>query len=414
VNVSFFARRPMSHPVEFAAPQWSGLKAVVVGRLAGTTRREARKVLAARGTELVDDLGPGVGLVIVGEQDLPPADLAERLASLGEEADAVRVVSETQLWQMLGLVDASQQVHQLYTPAMLAELLGVTTAAVRAWHRRGLIRAVREVRKLPYFDYREVQTARRLAELLAGGASAQEIQRQLSGLRRLLPSVERPLEQLSVIVEGGELLVRQASGLVEAGGQFRLDFGSDDATEDDAPASDDASLAPLPELTGDIAPPRSAKALLSAAERCEDDERLEEAADLYRAAMATSGPTAEVCFALADVLYRLGDTAGARERYFMAVELDEDYVEARANLGCLLAEEGRHDLAIASFQGALVFHADYSDVHYHLARSLDEVGRTEEACRHWQSFLELSPESPWAAGARVRLGLEVAAMSDED
>lgn len=408
----------MSQPVESAAPQWSGLKAVIVGRLAGTTRREARKVLAARGTELVDDLGPGVGLVIVGEQDLPPADLAERLAALGDAADAVRVVNETQLWQMLGLVDASQQVHQLYTPAMLAELLGVTTAAVRAWHRRGLIRAVREVRKLPYFDYREVQTARRLADLLAGGASPQEIQRQLSDLRRLLPSVERPLEQLSVIVEGGELLVRQASGLVEAGGQFRLDFGHDDATNDatagGVSSSDDANLLPLPELSCDIAPPRSAKALLSAAERCEEDERLEEAADLYRAAMATSGPTSEICFALADVLYRLGDTAGARERYFMAVELDEDYVEARANLGCLLAEEGRHDLAIASFQGALVFHADYSDVHYHLARSLDEVGRTEEACRHWQSFLDLSPESPWAAGARVRLGLEVAAMSDED
>lgn len=207
-----------------AAPQWSGLRATIVGKLAGMTKRETRKQLAARGAELIDELTTDVGLVIVGEQDLPPPDLAERLAALGAEAEAIRVVSETQLWQMLGLVEAAQQIHQLYTPAMLADLLRVPAAAVRGWHRRGLIRAAREVRKLPYFDFREVQTARRLAELLAGGASPQTIAKQLSDLRRLLPSVERPLEQLSVIVDGGELLLRQGNGLVEAGGQFRLNF----------------------------------------------------------------------------------------------------------------------------------------------------------------------------------------------
>ena len=35
----------------------------------------------------------------------------------------------------------------------------------------------------------------------------------------------------------------------------------------------------------------------------------------------------------------------------MAIELDEDYVEARANLGCVLAEWGQRELAIAAFEG---------------------------------------------------------------
>ena len=393
-----------------AAPQWSGLRAVIVGKLAGMTKRETRKQLAVRGAELIDELTADVGLVIVGEQDLPPSDLAERMAALGADAEAIRVVSETQLWQMLGLVEAAQQIHQLYTPAMLADLLGVPAAAVRGWHRRGLIRAAREVRKLPYFDFREVQTARRLAELLAGGASPQTIAKQLSDLRRLLPSVERPLEQLSVIVDGGELLLRQSSGLVEAGGQFRLDF------DDAEPAADASSyapteVAPLPDAADGLAPPRSVAALVEMAAGCEEAGRLADAADLYRAALATSGPDAETCFLLADVLYRLGDLGAARERYFMAVELNEDYVEARANLGCLLAEEGRPDLAIASFEGALHYHDDYADVHYHLARTLDEVGRGTEAERHWQSFLDLAPDSPWAAGARRRLGLDALVVS---
>ena len=98
------------------------------------------------------------------------------------------------------------------------------------------------------------------------------------------------------------------------------------------------------------------------------------------------------------------DLAAARERYYMAIELDEDYVEARANLGCVLAELGEKELAISAFQGALAYHDAYPDVHYHLGRILDEVGRSDEATVHWQSFLRLAPTSPWADEARERLG----------
>ena len=119
--------------------------------------------------------------------------------------------------------------------------------------------------------------------------------------------------------------------------------------------------------------------------------------------MTAGGPRAEVCFLLAELLYRLGDVFAARERYFMAIELDEDFVEARANLGCVLAETGELELAVAAFQGALAHHRDYPDVHYHLARTLDELNRNEDAEEHWRLFLSLAPDSPWAAEARSRL-----------
>jgi tetratricopeptide (TPR) repeat protein len=86
------------------------------------------------------------------------------------------------------------------------------------------------------------------------------------------------------------------------------------------------------------------------------------------------------------------------------VEIDEDFVEARANLGCVLEELGHHELAIAAFLGALQRHPDYPDVHYHLAGILDECGRFEEARDHWREFLVLAPDSPWASDARERLG----------
>jgi tetratricopeptide (TPR) repeat protein len=154
-----------------------------------------------------------------------------------------------------------------------------------------------------------------------------------------------------------------------------------------------------------LAPPAAdpTEAVRAAAE-LEEAGHLDQAAEMYRAAMAAGGPTPELCFQVAELLYRLGDLHGARERYYMAIELDEDYVEARANLGCVLAEVGQHDLALAALEGALAFHPEYADAHYHLARILDELDRRSEAETHWQAFLDLAPDSPWADQARHRLG----------
>lgn len=383
------------------AAHWRELRVGIVGRLASVTKRDLQSLLKKLGATYVDDWERGVDVVIVGEYDLPPVDLAERVERVAAATEReVRVLSETDFRREL--VDESNSVAQrLYTPAMLADLLGVSVAVVRRWHRRGLIHAVREVRRLPYFDFQEVATARQLAGMLAAGASPQTIERQLSALRRLLPGVDRPLAQLSVIVAGRELLLRQGDGLLEPGGQYRFDFDAQD--DQDAAAQ---PIVSLPRAEPSFASKNaSARELVETAVQCEENGHLSEAADWYRAALAAEGPNAEFCFQLADVLYRLGDVGAARERYLMAIEIDEDYVEARANVGCILAEEGRFDLAVAAFEGALRYHGDYPDVHYHLARVLDDAGRRTEAETHWRAFLELVPESPWAESARKRLGI---------
>jgi tetratricopeptide (TPR) repeat protein len=61
-------------------------------------------------------------------------------------------------------------------------------------------------------------------------------------------------------------------------------------------------------------------------------------------------------------------------------------------------------LALAAFEGALQCHEPYPDVHYQLARLLDERGDAADADTHWRRFLELAPDSPWADEARQRLG----------
>jgi tetratricopeptide (TPR) repeat protein len=121
--------------------------------------------------------------------------------------------------------------------------------------------------------------------------------------------------------------------------------------------------------------------------------------------LMAAGPRAEIHFALADVLYRAGDLSAARERYYAALELDDEYVEARATLGCVLAEMGEVELAAATFAGALAMHPDFADVHFHLANTLERLDRHDEAEAHFRTFLELAPESPWAEAARDRLAV---------
>jgi tetratricopeptide (TPR) repeat protein len=372
-----------------------GLRVGFVGRLAAMSRRDAIDLVRRQGGIPIEPLDAEIDLIVAGGDELPldwqPGEqLDERLAAAAARGQ-LEVIGEAEFWRRTGLIDDQKEVRQLYTPAMLADLAGVPVATVRRWHSRGLIIPVQQVHRLPYFDFREVQTARRLAQLLAAGVAPQAIERKLANWRRYLPQVERPLAQLAIIVQGKDLLLRSGDGLLEAGGQRRFDF---DRQDESAAHAAVAQVSPATLSPGEM---------LRAAEDLDADGQLREAAEMYRAALAAAGPDAETCFRLAELLYRLGEPEAARERYYMALEIDEEYVEARANLGCVLLEQGQLDLAIAAFEGALARHPDYADVHFQLARALDEAGRQTEALDHWQAFLTLAPGSPWAELARQRL-----------
>lgn len=385
----------------------AGRRVAFLGKLGGVTKREAQHMVREHGGTPVDKVSCDADLIVIGADELPLSEADEMLDEVTRQAAAdgrLEIIGETQLWQRLGLMDSEQNVRRLYTPAMLADLLNVSVATIRGWRRRGLIVPAREVRRLPYFDFQEVATARRLAQLLAAGVTPAAIEKKLAELSRFVPEVERPLAQLSIIVEGRQLLLRQGEGLIEPGGQMRFDF---EALEEQVEPSHSepegvATLSFEKYLAEQTAVPTGDE-ILAMAVQLEEEGRLEDAAEMYRVAMSANGPTAEACFQLAELLYRLGDLAGARERYYMSIELDENYVEARANLGCVLAELGQRELAVSAFQGALKYHDGFPDVHFHLARILDELGQRDEAETHWREFLDLAPDSPWADEAVSRL-----------
>ena len=292
----------------------------------------------------------------------------------------------------------------LFTAAQLAELVGVHVSRIRSWQRRKWIVPARVTHRLAYFDFQELTVARQLAGLHRLGASTKSIEKKLALIERQFPDVARPLAQLNLLFDGRTLLVRRGSDLVEPTGQLRIDFDALDQDVENEAAATIPSPAIFLSLGESSSLEKAAPAQLAAwAVELDDAGDLESAAEMYRAAMAAGGPQPEWSFQLAEVLYRAGDLGAARERYFLALELDEDYVEARVNLGCVLLDLDDKELAIGAFSGALRSHDTYADAHYHLARTLDSLGRQDEARLHWQRYVDLAPESPWAEEAAARL-----------
>lgn len=305
-------------------------------------------------------------------------------------------------------------VRRLYTAAMMAEVLGVSPAAVRHWVRERLLEPVRQAGSLEWFDFGQLVVGRNLARLLSGGLSLREIDAKLADLvAGGGPAAARAADR--IVADGRRLSLKSGDRLLGAGGQLQLPFYSSSLVRSDEPpdatpavrlidmaAARAAASPPPPRTDRDTA--AEATEILDLADDLEAAGEFAEAAEALRAVLQAQGPSTAVMFALAELLYRAGDLTAARERYYATIEIDPEHLRARASLGCVLAELGEHELALAALEGVLRQEPDYADAHWHIAGVLQEMGRGRDARHHFATFLALAPESPWAALARQRLG----------
>src|SRR5437773_1912098 len=167
---------------------------------------------------------------------------------------------------------------------MLAELVGVHVSRVRSWQRRGWIVPAEQKHRLAYFDFAELTVARQLAELSRLGLAPKTIARKLAEIQRRFPDVQRPLAELTLVIDGRTLLVRRGNELVEPGGQLRIDFDALDRDSDEDERVTIPSPAVflsrgLPHAPEEAAPQR----LAAWAAELEEAGDLRAAAEMYRA-----------------------------------------------------------------------------------------------------------------------------------
>lgn len=374
----------------------SDREVAVTGRLASMTREEARLRLLAAGARYVSEPGASTAFLVVGEEvqllreDGRLTRCLQKAEDLHRSGRGPRLITEDEFLALLG-DERDPTLHRLFTTAQLARILDVPAARLRVWMRNGLITPVRVQKRLCFFDFGQVASAKSLATLVASGARVGEIRKSLGQLRGWLPHVERVLTQLETLERGGPLLVRLDDGrLAEPSGQLHLDF---DAVETRQPVVPHAH-------------PGTSRTLEDWFDRGIDAEeagRYDEAARAYQEAMLAGGPRPEICFNLGNTLFALDRKAEAVQRFAQATELDPDYVEAWNNMGNTLSELGRVDEAVRAYERALAIEPHYADAHYNLAETLAARGDLVAARRHWHAYLAHDPNSTWAREVRERL-----------
>ena len=369
-----------------------GRKVAFTGRLASMTRAEAAALVRRRGGQWVADVSRNTSFLVIGQEGWPirrDGRLSRKLreARRLQRTHPVAIMSEGEFLDRLGL-ETPPLDRQCYSTSRLSELLRVPGSRIRQWVQQGLVHPVQSLGGVHYFDFRQVSWIKTLCDLVEAGAGTGRIRRSLEQLRQWLPDVESCLDRLAVLEKDGRLLVRlDEDRLVEATGQGLFDFG------DDSP----------PATVQAVRGPQTSEQWFDLGCSHEEAERYLEAERAYRQALRLSGPVAQTCFNLGNVLYALGRKGQAAERFSQAAELLPDYADAWNNLGNVLQELGQHDDAVAALRRAVDLDPASADAHYNLADALDGLKRIEEARAHWQCYLHFEPSGPWADYARRRL-----------
>lgn len=400
-----------------------GRRVAFTGRLASMNREQALTFLEMVGA--FHDRAPvdGTDYLVVGEASRLLTDEGHPSASLSaaralrESGSPIEILSETQFLALLGL----EELLRLYTTQQLGRILKVPDREIASWVRRGLIRPVKVVHRLHYFDYAQVASAKFLLDLVRSGVPVSRIRENLRAMEAWYPGVGKSLVQLGVMERDGQLMVRLADGsLADSRGQLQLEFH---AAKAESPVARSAEARPVNvvRFPGGLAEetkkpdPGSARSSdpeaaspfggswFDAALSFEESGWLEDAAAAYQKALAIDGPSAELAFNLGNVLYRLGRKEESVQRFLQAVELEPAFIESWNNLANALFEIDRPEEAVRALRKALAVDPRYADAHYNLAEVLHHLGRDAEAAVHWRAYLEEDPASEWAEHVRERL-----------
>jgi len=267
--------------------------------------------------------------------------------------------------------------------------------------RLGQLRRLDLLKDAAGYTFRDLLAARAASALLDAGASVRQIREALAALRRQDPSLDQPLTEVRLLVDGARLLAQ--SDRV----RFDPKTGQTVLALDTGPLTEAAAATLVTGLVRPLEPPteQAEKWFERASEWDADPARWNDAIDAYRRVVGIDPTYAAAWNNLGLLLHRMGQYAEARTAYDTAVVQDPQCAEAAYNLGSLAEDRGDTDTAIVHYRRALEVSADYADAHFNLAAALARTGRNADAVSHWQRYLELDAGSPWAKIARAHLGL---------
>lgn len=147
-------------PLKSTAPL-QGERVTFTGTLASMTHREAAGYVEQFGGTFTTQVSQQTTLLVVGDEGWPleedgqPSLKLEAARELLERGFPIKILSEPEWLQLIELESPSPADRRVFTPAMLSQLMKLPVSRIRHWERLGLIRPVRRVCRLPYFDFQK-------------------------------------------------------------------------------------------------------------------------------------------------------------------------------------------------------------------------------------------------------------------
>jgi tetratricopeptide (TPR) repeat protein len=289
-----------------------------------------------------------------------------------------------------------EPVTDVFSPREVAKLLGVTVARLRNLDKSNVVSpsATRNGRRA--YTFQDLIALRATHGLLAQNVRLKDVVQAIGALRRALPRVTRPLQELRIVSDGRKVVVKAEDGAFEpVSGQMVLDFRVDGLRDD--------VVRVLRQEPGSTRARSAYDLYMRASTLDEDPNSFDEAEELYRKATELDPNLAIAYTNLGNIRFRRGDEAGAEELYRKALNIDERQPEAHYNLGYVMLERGYASRAVTYFEQAIKADPRFADAHFNLAMAYEALADKARARVHWKRYLELEPTGTWADIARDHL-----------
>jgi predicted Zn-dependent protease len=285
----------------------------------------------------------------------------------------------------------------LFTRSEISRLLNVTPARLRTLDRASVVSPTGRRKGRRAYTFSDLIALRTAQTLLDQKVRLRDVTRAVGALKRSLPKVTRPLQELRIVSDGQRVIVRTQDGAAfePLTGQMLLDL-------EVKSLRDDVVRVLRPSAGRERA--RTAYELyLRASQLDEDPATMDEAERLYGQAIELDPWLAIAYTNLGNIRFRKHDAEGAEGLYKRALEIDARQPEAQYNLGYVFLEKGRPDKSIPLFHGAIEADPKFSDAYFNLAMAYEQVGETQKARPFWKNYIALEPKGTWTEIAKRHL-----------
>lgn len=279
-----------------------------------------------------------------------------------------------------------------YSRQDVLRILQISAHQLLGWERAGLIPQQQT------YSFQDLGQLRTLRVLREDDVSAASIRDSILAMKAVAGMVN-PLLEARLVRTGTRLAFRHHGAIVDPiRRQFLFDFD-----QSGQPGQVNAHAPIESSQRNPLSEPSGIQERFLAAVQAEEAGEKARAIELYEEILELDPDYAPASINLGTLHFHLRQFARAEEFYRRATVSDPGYVLAYFDLGNVLDELERPDESIAAYRKAVALSPRYADAHYNLALAYERKKQGRSALRHWQAYVRLDNNGPWADHARGQI-----------